>query len=233
VSALPPLGGSDPVKWRTNSHTLTDGALCRYAPWPPSDVSAALQAVDRRILAAPELTASLLTAVSAMASGAPSSMLPSAMLRLWTRATALEMAAGVHNGARDAALQAAVDLLATAAPSMCSQGGGATQYELAVGMKESHAWLRLKVGCVRHGCTFHNSTSITTGFRGLLVGDESDHFADSALKCAALARVAVVALVVCTARITTKMLGTARLTTHASGGCSLPFVVLSHRCWCR
>lgn len=122
-----------------------EGLCCRYAPWPPADVGAALQAVDRRIHAAPELTASLLTAVSAMASGAPSSMLPTAMLRLWTRATALEIAGGVHNGARDAALQAAIDLLAAPPPPMCSPPAGASQYDLAVGMKESHAWMRLKV----------------------------------------------------------------------------------------
>lgn len=124
---------------------LLAGRACRYAPWPPADVGAALHAVDRRILAAPELTAQLLTAVSAMAAGAPSSMLPTAMLRLWTRATALEVAGGVHNGARDAALQAAVDLLASPPPPMCAPGAGASQYELAVGMKESHAWARLKV----------------------------------------------------------------------------------------
>ena len=79
-----------------------------------------------------------------MAAGAPSSLLPTAMLRLWTRATALEVAGGVHNGARDAALQAAVDLLAAGPPPMCAPGPGASQYELAVAMKESHAWLRLK-----------------------------------------------------------------------------------------
>jgi hypothetical protein len=126
------------------TEAMTHLMVRRYAPWPPADVGAALHAVDRRILAAPELTAPLLTAVSAMAAGAPSSMLPSAMLRLWTRATALEISGGVHNGARDAALQAAIDLLTAPPPAMCAPGPGASQYELAVGMKESHAWARLK-----------------------------------------------------------------------------------------
>jgi hypothetical protein len=58
---------------------------CRYSPWPPSDISAVMQQVDRRMLTAPELTGELLTAVSAMAAGAPSSMPPTALLRLWTR----------------------------------------------------------------------------------------------------------------------------------------------------
>lgn len=118
---------------------------CRYSPWPPSDISAVVQAVDRRILTAPELTAELLTAVSAMASGAPSSMLPTVLMRLWTRAMDLEVEVGVHNGSRDAALQAAVDLLAAPAPSMCSPGPTASPFEIAIGMKEWHAWSALKV----------------------------------------------------------------------------------------
>ena len=65
---------------------------------------------------------------------------------------------GVHNGARDAALQAAVDLLATAPPAICSPPANASQYDLAVGMKESHAWMRLKVRpqCLPPRCSFFN-----------------------------------------------------------------------------
>eukprot|EP00892_Ulva_mutabilis_P007551 jgi/Ulvmu1/5168/UM021_0185.1 len=118
--------------------------IAGYSPWPPSDISAVVQAVDRRILTAPELTAELLTAVSAMASGAPSSMLPTVLMRLWTRAMDLEVEVGVHNGSRDAALQAAVDLLAAPTPSMCSPGAAASPFEIAIGMKEWHAWSALK-----------------------------------------------------------------------------------------
>lgn len=97
------------------------------------------------MLTSPELTGELLTAVSAMAAGAPSSMLPTALLRLWTRAMELEMEVGVHNGARDAALQAAIDLLAAPAPSMCAPAAGASPFEIAIGMKEWHSWSSLKV----------------------------------------------------------------------------------------
>ena len=118
---------------------------CRYSPWPPSDISAVMQQVDRRMLTAPELTGELLTAVSAMAAGAPSSMMPTSLLRLWTRAMELEMEVGVHNGARDAALQAAIDLLAAPAPAMCAPAAGASPFEVAIGMKEWHSWSSLKV----------------------------------------------------------------------------------------
>lgn len=100
------------------------------------------------MLTAPELTGELLTAVSAMAAGAPSSMLPTSLLRLWTRAMELEMEVGVHNGARDAALQAAIDLLAAPAPSMCAPAAGASPFEIAIGMKEWHSWSSLKVRAV-------------------------------------------------------------------------------------
>ena len=114
------------------------------------------------MLTAPELTGELLTAVSAMAAGAPSSMLPTALLRLWTRAMELEMEVGVHNGARDAALQAAIDLLAAPAPSMCSPAAGASPFEIAIGMKEWHSWSSLKVR-VRLHCGPFTTSALLVG----------------------------------------------------------------------
>jgi hypothetical protein len=51
-------------------------------------------------------------------------MLSSALVRLWNLATAIEMAGGVHNGARDASLQAAIYLPAIHPPPMCYPQAG-------------------------------------------------------------------------------------------------------------
>lgn len=56
----------------------------------------------------------------------------------------LEEQSGVYTGSREAVLKAAVDLLAAQPPPMCRPAANKSPLNIAVGMKEVHAWSRLQ-----------------------------------------------------------------------------------------